>query len=70
MSAPDTNLSRQKEHHKGPLAGMGLAVGFAVVLFLGWMGWVAYNGTNPSESDPVVAVPEQSMDTGAVTTGN
>ena len=33
MSAPETNLERQKKRHIGPLGGMLLVVAFAAILF-------------------------------------
>lgn len=32
MSAPETNLEKQKKWHRGPLAGIALALVFVVVL--------------------------------------
>ena len=49
MTAPDTNLKKQKKHHKGPLIGMAVAVTVAVV-FLVWM--LSNNlGTDTAEED-------------------
>lgn len=39
MSAPNTNLEKQKDNHKGPLSGMRLVVIFAVVLLMALIGW-------------------------------
>ena len=49
MSAPDTNIEKQTEHHKSPLLGMGAAVAFAGVLLLGLMIWLSANGNDPSD---------------------
>lgn len=38
MSAPQTNIEKQKRRHRGPLIGMGLAVLFGVVLIVYWIG--------------------------------
>ena len=40
MPAPITNLEEQKRRHKGPLAGMWLAVAVAALLFVIWLVWV------------------------------
>ena len=33
MSAPDTNIDRQKKRHRGPLIGIAIGALFAFVLF-------------------------------------
>lgn len=49
MTAPDTNLNKQKKRHKGPLIGMAVAVTVAI-LFLVWM--LSNNlGTDTTEED-------------------
>jgi NhaP-type Na+/H+ or K+/H+ antiporter len=37
MSAPNTNLEKQKRRHRGPLIGMALALVFVGALFLGYL---------------------------------
>ncbi|KUP94656.1 hypothetical protein [Tritonibacter horizontis] len=37
MSAPDTNLNKQKRRHRGPLIGIGLVAIFGVGLILYWV---------------------------------
>lgn len=56
MSAPDTNVEKQTERHRTPLAGMGLVAAFAGVLLLGLIVWLAANGNTPEETDPQVEV--------------
>jgi len=52
MSAPQTNIEKQKRRHSGPLIGMALVTifGFAMVFF--WMMYEASNGANPSTASP------------------
>ena len=38
MSAPDTRLAKQKRRHRGPLLGMTLLVGVALLFFLWFLG--------------------------------
>ena len=38
MSAPDTRLAKQKRRHWGPLVGMALLVGVALVFFVWFLG--------------------------------
>lgn len=39
MSAPDTNLEKQKRRHKGPLGGMKLVLGLVALLFAAFVIW-------------------------------
>ncbi|SFA76111.1 hypothetical protein SAMN05421688_0669 [Poseidonocella pacifica] len=39
MSAPDTNTKTQEKQHRAPLNGMKIAVGFALLLLIVWVGW-------------------------------
>ncbi|SFI40176.1 DUF2273 domain-containing protein [Jannaschia pohangensis] len=41
MSAPDTNLDRQKKRHAGPLIGIGAGIVFAIILLVVYMSNVA-----------------------------
>lgn len=50
MSAPDTNIEKQKRRHRGPLVGMAIGVGFALLLLLGLISWLAANGESPAET--------------------
>ncbi len=51
MSAPETNVEKQKKQHKPALMGIRGAVLFALVLLLGLIGWVASNGQTPIDPD-------------------
>lgn len=50
MSAPDTNLDRQKARHRGVLIGLGAVVVFSVALFLALTVWLAEEGQTPGET--------------------
>ena len=50
MSAPNTNIERQKRRHMGPLLGMVGAVAFALVLFFGYTTFIVDNGQTPGET--------------------
>jgi len=51
MSAPETNVERQKKQHRPALMGIRGAVLFALVLLLGLIGWVASKGQEPVDAD-------------------
>lgn len=51
MSAPQTNIERQKRRHRGPIAGITLGVVFVLLLVLGY-GWTV--GEDP-DAPPVGA---------------
>ncbi|MEQ8902667.1 MAG: hypothetical protein RID11_16975 [Roseovarius sp.] len=51
MSAPDTNVEKQKKQHKPALIGIRGAMLFALVLLLGLIGWVASQGQTPVDPD-------------------
>jgi cytoskeletal protein RodZ len=53
MSAPDTNLERQKENHKGPLSGIWLSLIVVAVLFVGWLLWYAVSPDSDDTGGPV-----------------
>lgn len=59
MSAPNTNLDKQKKRHKGPLAGMGAVVILAIVLLMGLLTYIAYQGNEPRDAsdDPAATAP-------------
>lgn len=52
MSAPQTNIEKQKRRHKGPLIGMALVVVFAVGLIVYWLLEEAANGQSPLDPEP------------------
>lgn len=55
MSAPNTNVERQKRNHAGPLVGMLSVVIFAVVGLVWWLGSESAEAPGPTQ-DPVTAV--------------
>ncbi len=57
MSAPQTNIEKQERRHRPALGGMTIAVGFAALLFVGWILWVFAAGNTPGESDAERVVP-------------
>ncbi|WP_208352444.1 hypothetical protein [Pseudaestuariivita rosea] len=48
MSAPDTNVEKQRENHRPPLIGIALVVVFALVLLTLLLGWTFYAGQSAS----------------------
>ncbi|MCR9113228.1 MAG: hypothetical protein NXH84_08150 [Rhodobacteraceae bacterium] len=51
MSAPNTNVEKQKDQHKPALVGIRGAMLFGAVLMLGLVTWLAYNGQEPRTPD-------------------
>ncbi len=51
MSAPDTNIEKQKSRHKGPLIGITIGVIFAFVLLAGLATWVVWDGGEPEGAE-------------------
>jgi len=51
MSAPQTNVERQKRRHKGPIVGISAGLAFVVLLVLGY-GWL-------SGSSDTITLPQQ-----------
>lgn len=49
MSAPETNIERQKRRHWGPLVGIAVVLGFAAVITVWYLGVLAANGNDPTE---------------------
>ena len=48
MSAPQTNIDKQKRRHRGPLVGMAVVVTFVGLLLFWWLGQEAsQNDVNP-----------------------
>lgn len=70
MSAPNTNLAKERRRHRGPLIGMGLGVIFVLGILLFWLGSEFSLGTAPGTvSDPSHAAPSaQDADDGSVPT--
>lgn len=53
MSAPETNLDRQKRNHRGPLIGIGAVATFALALFFALTVWLSDAGQTPGDAAPV-----------------
>lgn len=66
MSAPDTNLEKQKRRHKGPLVGIALALLFGVGLVAYWSFYVSATGGSPGaqETTPALTQPAPATGTG------
>lgn len=56
MSAPNTNVEKQTKRHKPSLFGMGAAIVFATILFVGLMFWISANGNDPETAETQVEV--------------
>lgn len=52
MSAPQTNIDRQKKRHRGPLLGIGAVVAFALALLLGLSVWLTDDAMPLPENTP------------------
>ncbi|MBS8227564.1 hypothetical protein [Vannielia litorea] len=52
MSAPDTNIEKQKKNHSGPLLGIGAAVLVGVLAIAAWLTWSADEGNTPRDATP------------------
>lgn len=52
MSAPQTNIDRQKKRHRGPLLGIGAVVTFALALLLGLSVWLTDDAMPLPENTP------------------
>ena len=50
MSAPQTNIEKQKRWHRGPLIGMAVVAIFGVGMVFFWMMDEASNGDSPTKS--------------------
>lgn len=51
MSAPQTNIEKQKRKHKGPLIGMAVGVLFALGMLVLLIGYVTDKGGVPQGAD-------------------
>lgn len=58
MSAPQTNIEKQKKRHRGPLIGMALLVVVAVPVFLLWLTPDAETDVN---TDAVLPAPTETI---------
>lgn len=51
MSAPNTDLEKQKKEHKPALIGIRAAMIFAGILLLGLIVWTVWQGDSPETPD-------------------
>jgi hypothetical protein len=54
MSAPQTNIEKQKRRHRGPLIGMVLVTIFGVAMLFFWLTGEAADGNKPGDAQPAV----------------
>lgn len=66
MSAPDTNIDKQKRRHIGPLAGIFGGLALAGIMFLVWLFWVVSAADEPEEANVVPGAPVVETDEGPV----
>ncbi|MBC7476800.1 MAG: hypothetical protein H7317_01725 [Pseudorhodobacter sp.] len=64
MSAPQTNIEKQKRWHRGPLIGMALVAIFGVGMIFFWMMHEASNDSESGAPPGAVGAPVQTEDTG------
>ena len=64
MSAPQTNIDKQKRRHRGPLFGIAAAVAFGVMLMAYWLVDEAATADSPGQNaapaatiDPPAPIP-------------
>lgn len=57
MSSPDTNITKQKRRHRGPLIGMAIVAVLAIGLILFWIGEVFVTAPGP-DAEPAVETSE------------
>lgn len=73
MSAPDTDLQKQKRRHWGPLLGIATALAVAAILFFVYLGYSADTDTperqpaagqvDPEQGQPAEGTPETPLTT-------
>lgn len=61
MSAPDTNVEKLEKRHRPSLAGMAVAVTFAVILFVAFVAYLAEMGKTPGDEQVEVNIIERSV---------
>ena len=54
MSAPDTNVEKQKKNHRAPLTGISLSLIVVAVLFVGWLLWYVMSPDRQEVGGPVM----------------
>lgn len=59
MSAPRTNIDRQKSRHRPVLIALVLVTGLALALFFGLTVWLADQGQTPGDPAPVTVAPAE-----------
>jgi hypothetical protein len=64
MSAPQTNIEKQRRRHRGPLIGMALVVVFGVLLITWWLFEEASQASNTTPT-PAVSTTNVPASTGA-----
>ncbi|GGG65903.1 hypothetical protein GCM10011415_10870 [Salipiger pallidus] len=67
MSAPDTNVKRQEKQHKAPLLGMWVGLGFVALLFVGWLFYVAADGSEEEQTPETGSTVEQTEEVSPTT---
>ena len=55
MSAPHTNIEKQKHKHRGPIRGIKAVVDMTLIALLFFLGYLAYNSNTdtPSQSPAI-----------------
>lgn len=54
MSAPDTNIDKQKKRHRGPLIGFAVAGLFVAAILAWYLFTLAGKATDPEGSDVLI----------------
>ncbi|MFP4274283.1 MAG: hypothetical protein ACLFRU_04590 [Paracoccaceae bacterium] len=57
MSAPKTNITKQKRRHRGPLVGIAASVLLAFVLLVLLLGWLWLRTDGPEGAEEQVETP-------------
>ncbi|WP_172299851.1 hypothetical protein [Pseudoruegeria sp. HB172150] len=59
MSAPKTNIEKQKRRHWAPLAGIALALIFATLLTAWFLGYLAVQGEDRGDTESKLTTTEE-----------
>ena len=54
MSAPDTNVEKQKKNHRTPLMGMWISLAVVGLLFVGGVLWYAVTPPSDETGGPLI----------------
>ncbi len=54
MSAPETNIEKQKKRHRGPLIGLAIAAVFVVLILGYYIVNLVAQGSNPEGADVLI----------------